>query len=128
MKSTGWRLLSRLRIPAMVVALSSANVSAHHSTAIFDMEKELKLTGVVKEFQFNNPHCFIQLLAQSEQGEVEWSIEMGSPTHLMRSGWKRNTLKSGDRIEVLIHPVREGGATGQFVSVSYTDGKPVLQP
>ena len=110
-----------------LLAISTA-AAAHHSTSMFDMEKAMTLTGVVKEFQFNNPHCFIQLLVPGEQGEVEWSLEMGSPIHLVRSGWKRNTLKPGDRIQVLIHPVKEGSGAGQFVSVSYADGKPVVQP
>jgi hypothetical protein len=65
----------------------------------------------------------------SEGGDtVEWSIEMSSPGHLIRSGWKRNTLKPGEKITVVIHPLREGSNGGSFVSATGADGKRVDGP
>jgi hypothetical protein len=98
---------------------------AHHSASIFDHQKQLTLSGTVKVFQFTNPHCWIQLLVSAGDGTAEWSIEMGSPAHLIRSGWKRNTLKPGDKITVLVNPLREGANGGGFVSAIGVDGNPI---
>jgi hypothetical protein len=96
--------------------------SAHHSAAMFDYPKVLTLAGTVREFQFNNPHCYIQLLVTDATGGVtEWSIEMGAPTHLFRAGWKPNTLKVGDKISVTLTPLRNGGNGGEFKSAVRSD-------
>jgi hypothetical protein len=100
-------------------------VRAHHSVSMFDSEKSVTLSGTVREFQFTNPHCFIQLMVPSEGGMVEWSVELASPAHLIRSGWKRNTLKAGDKITVIIRPARAGGNGGLFLSATGEDGKPI---
>ena len=72
---------------------------AHHSFAMFDQSKLVPLQGTVKEFRWTNPHVFIQLLVKNEDGtDEEWSIEMTSPEHLARVGWKPGTLKPGDKV------------------------------
>jgi hypothetical protein len=64
-------------------------------------------------------------MVPSEGGMVEWSVELASPAHLIRSGWKRNTLKAGDKITVIIRPARAGGNGGLFLSATGEDGKPI---
>jgi hypothetical protein len=96
--------------------LGAPGVRAHHSFAMFDDTRRVTLHGVVKEFRWNNPHVFIQLLAGGERGTEEWSIEMTSPEHLARAGWKPGTLKSGDEVTIVIHPSRDGSTGGQYVS------------
>jgi hypothetical protein len=100
--------------------------SAHHSAAMFDAGKEITLTGTVKEFQWMSPHCWIQLLVPDEAHPdampVEWGIEMDNPTGLSRHGWKPGSLKAGDRVVVVAHPLRDGTSGAQVVSVS-KDGK-----
>jgi Family of unknown function (DUF6152) len=117
---------------AMLIASSALligpPVSAHHSAAMFDHQKQVTLSGTVKTFQFTNPHCWIQLLVSDAGGTVEWSIEMSSPAHLIRSGWNRNTLRPGDKITVVIHPVREGSNGGSYVSATGADGKAIGAP
>ena len=95
---------------------------AHHSSAMFDAQKSVTLQGTVKAFQWTNPHCWIQLLVPTGTGATEWSIEMGSPLQVYRSGWRRSTLPPGTRLTVVIHPVRDGTHGGQFVSATATDG------
>ena len=96
---------------------AAAPVPAHHSFAMFDQSKSLKLQGTVREFRWTNPHVFIQLLTQGESGQdEEWSIEMTSPEHLARVGWRPHTLKSGDKVTVVVHPMREGVKGGQYLS------------
>jgi hypothetical protein len=111
---------------ALLALLVSEAASAHHSAAMFDAGKEITLTGTVKEFQWMSPHCWIQLLVSDEAhpdaAPVEWGIEMDNPTGLSRHGWKPGSLKSGDRVVVVAHPLRDGTSGAQVVSVS-KDGK-----
>ena len=98
---------------------------AHHSQAMFDTSKRLTLSGTVREFQFSNPHCYIQVLVPNPAGSgtIEWSVEMGAPTHLLRAGIYPNTLHAGERITVIIIPLRDGGKGGHYVSATGPDGK-----
>jgi len=106
-----------------VAALIALQALAHHSSAMFNDDKSVTLSGTVRSFQWTNPHCFIQVLVAGESGPVEWSVEMGSPSMLFRTGWKPGTLKAGDKITVVIHPVRDGTPGGRFVSATSVDGK-----
>ena len=106
--------------------LAAGPVSAHHSFAMFANEQELVLTGTVKEFQWTNPHTWIQLNVRNAQGQVEeWAIEGTSPNNLARRGWKRTSLKAGDQITVKIHPLRDGKKGGSFMSATFADGRVV---
>ncbi len=108
-----------------VVWLSIAGSAlAHHSPAIFDRTKEVKLVGVVKEFRWSNPHSWIEMTVRNAKGEAEaWSVEMGGPTQLVKAGWKSTTVKPGDEITVTIHPLRTTETSGQFVSITLSNGK-----
>jgi hypothetical protein len=101
------------------VALAAAPAFAHHSFAMFDNTKNVTLEGTVKEFQWTNPHSWIQIVAKDASGkEVEYSIEGGSPNGLARSGWKRTSLKPGDKAVLVMHPLKDGTAGGSLVTVS----------
>jgi hypothetical protein len=108
--------------------LAVGPVAAHHSAAMFDATKEVTLRGTVKEFQWMSPHCWIQLLVADAEhpnaAPVEWGIEMDNPMGLSRHGWKPGSLKAGDKIVVVAHPLRDGTSGGQVVSVT-KDGKPI---
>jgi hypothetical protein len=118
----------RLLVLLTALALSTGRAAAHHSAAMFDAGKQVTLTGTVKQFQWTSPHCWIQLLvsdpARPNAKPVEWGIEMDNPVGLSRYGWKPGSLKAGDRIVVVAHPLRDGAHGGQVVSVM-KDGKPV---
>jgi hypothetical protein len=103
-----------------LIALAAAPASAHHSFAMFDNQKNLSLDGTVKEFQWTNPHSWIQLVVKDPATgkDVEWSIEGGSPNGLSRSGWHRTSLKPGDKAVAIIHPLKDGTNGGSLVSVS----------
>jgi len=104
------------------------NTGAHHSAAMFDEQKSVTLQGTVKIFQWTNPHCWIQLLVSGQLEPVEWSVEMGSPSQLHNKGWKPRTLKAGDKIIVVIHPLRDGTSGGVFVSATDVAGSPLVTP
>ena len=117
----------KLVVAALALALVGAlPAESHHSAAMFDQQKTTTLVGTVKQFLWSNPHCFIQLTVKNEQGrDEEWSLEMTAPVHLQRLGWKRTSLKPGDRITVKIHPLRDGNKGGNVLEAIGADGKPV---
>jgi hypothetical protein len=107
----------------VALLLCGVPLFGHHSFAAFDMSKSITLSGVVKEFQWVNPHSWIQMMVTDSSGHaVEWSIEMSSPTSLARQGWKPKTLKPGDQITVTTHPLRDGRTGGSLVSAMLADG------
>ena len=107
-----------------VLAIAAQPAPAHHSFAMFDQEKVITLQGTVKEFQWTNPHSWIQVMVPGEGSKVtEWSVEMGGPGGLARKGWKPRTLKQGDKVTIVIHPLRDGGPGGSFVSVVLPNGQ-----
>jgi len=110
---------------AIVIAVS-ATVAAHHSPAVFDRTKELKLTGTVRSFKWQNPHTYLEIDVPAAKGKgVEtWTVEMTSPTYLVRAGWKNNSVKQGDKVTVTVNPVREGDVkAGIFKSIQLADGR-----
>ncbi len=92
---------------------------AHHAFAMFDANREVTLEGTVREFQWTNPHTWVQLLVKDAAGkEVEWSIEGASPNNLARFGWSRNSLKSGDHVQAVVHPLKDGSVGGSLVKIT----------
>ena len=112
-----------LGLAGIVVAMSAIPAVAHHSFAMFDAEKSNTLEGTVKEFQWTNPHSWILLMVNNDQGQPEqWAIEMGGPGGLARQGWVPKTLTPGMKIKTVIHPLRDGTNGGQFMAVTLPDG------
>lgn len=98
-------------------------VSAHHSFAMFDQTKTVTLKGKVLEFQWTNPHSWIELEVPNGHGGADkWSIELNSPNNLARQGWKRTMLKPGDAVTVTINPLRDGRKGGLFNTVLLPNG------
>ena len=111
-------------VVAVVVAIS-ATVAAHHSPAVFDRTKQVKLVGTVKAFRWQNPHTWLEVDVPGPKGKVEtWGVEMTSPTYLVRAGWKNNSVKPGDKVTVIVNPLREADVkSGIFVSITLADGR-----
>ena len=110
---------------AALMAMTSFPALSHHSYGMFDMQKTVPLKGTVKDFQWTNPHCFIQLVVQGKKGPEEWSIEMGSPLHLARNGWKQGSVRAGESITVEVHPLRDRTRGGSLASATDASGKPI---
>ena len=111
---------------AVALALAGGSAQAHHSFAMFDMTKEVTVSGTVKQFQWTNPHAYIQLMAKDAQGrDVEWSMEMGAPMYLYARGWRPSSLKAGMRISATINPLRNGKPGGVVRDVAGPDGKAI---
>jgi hypothetical protein len=118
----------RLTVLAVVILAAAVPVSAHHSFAEFDRTKEVTMTGVVRELQWNNPHAWIQVVVTDDKGrKTEWGFECGSPNMMVRTGWKRTTLKMGDRVVIVGNPLKNGRPNASLVRVTLPDGR-VLGP
>ena len=101
---------------------------AHHSPIVFDRTRQVTLTGVVTEFRWGNPHSWIHVDVADADGKVaNWSIEMNPASHLAREGWRSSTLKTGDKIVVVVYPLRNDEKGGQYISVTLPDGKKLGQ-
>ena len=115
--------LNYCRPCAALSVLPILAVHAHHSTAQFDKTTEVTLTGVVKEFQYTNPHSWLQLYVTSEDGEqVEWGIEGGSPNFLRRRGWTAKVLQPGDEVTAQVYVMSDGQPGAIMISVTLPDG------
>ncbi len=113
-------------ISASLVGLLAASeiVSAHHSNAMFDKSQAHQVTATVREFQWTNPHIWIQVLIENEDGEQEeWSIEGGGPNTLFRKGWRPNSFKPGDVVEFKLFPMHDGSNAALFVGARFSNGE-----
>ena len=96
----------------------------HHSFAMFDLEKQVTVEGTVKEFQWTNPHCWLQVtVPDGKGGTQEWSFEMGAMGMLARTGWKSTTVKPNDKVSVLMNPLKSGAPSGRLLKVTLPDGR-----
>lgn len=91
---------------------------AHHSDAGLDMERSITLDGTVTGYFWRNPHAYFTLESADENGDaVEWELQMGSTITMGRRGWSRDSLASGDRVTVQLHPAISGQPYGIVESV-----------
>jgi hypothetical protein len=96
---------------------------AHHSFAMYDNEHQVKMTGAVKVFQWTNPHVYIGLETLENGVAKEWTIECANPGILNRVGWKFNMIKPGDKLTLVMAPMRSGEAAGLLKEVTLPDGR-----
>jgi len=110
-----------------VVFLFSADIStAHHSSVMFDKATIVAVTATVKEFQWTNPHVWIQVIIKNDDDEMEeWSIEGLGPNSLFRKGWRPNSFIPGDVIEIKFNPMRDGSRAGGFIGARFADGSTI---
>ena len=107
-------------------ALGANSAGAHHSPVMFDMAQQVTMTGTVRDFQWTNPHSYIQLVVKNDQGQdVEWNLEMAAPTYLYNLGWRPASVKAGDTLVVTVAPLRKGGNGGLLRKAATADGKPI---
>lgn len=99
--------------------------SAHHSfSAVFDANMPVEVSGTVTEVEWMNPHAWIYIDAEDEDGEtVNWAFELGSPNGLIRRGWSRKSVQVGDEISVAGYKARDGSNRGNVKSIVLADGR-----
>jgi hypothetical protein len=95
----------------------------HHSNVAFEVTKVVTITGVVKEFQWRNPHTWVLLTVDDGNGhKADWSVEGRAPGVLLRAGWTKNSLRPGEKITVDMSPAKDGSTTGLIARVTKADG------
>jgi Family of unknown function (DUF6152) len=109
---------------ALVIALLlGVQLHAHHSGIMFDPVKQVTLKGTIKEFVFTNPHVTILITVTDDKGQaVDWSIEAASTQALVRSGWRRSSLKFGDSVTIVGRPLKDGRPGAVLVHLTLADG------
>jgi hypothetical protein len=116
-------MLKALGILALLTAVAVPAL-AHHSYAMFDSEQEVTQSGVVKRFLWTNPHSILIVSMPNANGELtDYYFEANGPGYLARNGWSRESVKPGDEITVVSHPLRDpDGAGGDLLTVTTTNG------
>ena len=112
----------RIGLVALLVALYAVPVATHHNfRAEFDINAPFTVTGTVTKLEWTNPHTWFYLDVTDETGAVvNWAMEMGSPNALMRAGWKRTSMNSGDVVRVEGYRSWERKNTGNARTVILT--------
>jgi hypothetical protein len=119
--------VARLLVAAALGTLAGV-ASAHHSGAMFDEQKEISVTGEVKEFQYTNPHSWLLVDVKGADGQVTtWGFEAEGPSTLLRAGIHRSDLAPGAKVTVTGHPMKDGRPAAAWVKATKEDGT-VMNP
>jgi len=103
-----------------ILGMFSDVAVAHHGVAGYDMTKTVTLRGTVAKFDWSNPHVVVYVDAKNEGGELQhWTIEFAAPIHMVRAGWTKNAMKSGDEITIDTHPSRNGAPVGISSTITF---------
>jgi hypothetical protein len=116
---------SALLVVGATVLLSTTQARAHHSHAMFDLEKEKTVTGAIKAFVFTNPHVYLYVnVTDKDSGETKtYIVEMSHVQNMMSRGIRASTFAPGDNITVTMNPLRDGRPGGNYVNVIDKNGK-----
>ena len=115
----------KLNTAAFTLAVLLAGTArAHHSPIVLDRTRQVTLAGVVTEFRWGNPHSWIHLDVADADGKVaSWSVEMDPASHLARDGWRSTLVKPGDKVTIVVYPLRNDEKGGQYRSITLPDGR-----
>ncbi|MFT3906235.1 MAG: DUF6152 family protein [Steroidobacteraceae bacterium] len=107
------------------MAVAAAPVWAHHSSALFDFTTSRTFSGTVKEFQWTNPHVWVQVITTGADGSgEEWSLESGSVLIMKNMlGWNRTMINAGDKVTVRVNPSRDGSRSGMLAMIELPSGR-----
>ena len=127
-------LVTRTIQLCVLSCLLSFPALAHHSTAAFDNEKVIKIEGTITQFRWTNPHASIKLEGDASEGpDGLWTVEMTAPNSLVQQGWKRTSLKVGDKVTMFVNPLKnaitlnDGSQGGLYIGVILADGNTLGQ-
>lgn len=117
-----------LAVVLVVFALTGASLLAHHSFAMFAMDRDVTYTGTITEWKWQNPHVHFTLHVTSGSGVNQdtvgtWDVEGGSINIMRRQGWTRSTLKAGDPATIVGHPMKDGSKGISLFYLLQSDGK-----
>ncbi len=107
------------------ILVTAQSSEAHHAfAAVFDRDDPISLTGTVTKVEWMNPHTWFYIDVENDAGDVEnWALELGSPNHLTRRGWSRDSLQIGQVVTVVGSRARAGGLIGAVRTVTLSTGE-----
>jgi len=118
------QILVRVLASAFAFAYALPAVGHHSFAATFDREQTVELKGTVTKVEWRNPHVWIYIDIENEQGETEnWGFEMGSPNGLIRLGWNRDSLQVGHVVTINGARARDGSLRGSVRAVTLSTGE-----
>jgi DNA/RNA endonuclease YhcR with UshA esterase domain len=122
------RLIRSLLLAVVVVSIASAPTArAHHSQSEFDLKAKVEVEGTVTKLEWKSPHGRLYVDVKNQKGETEnWNFELPSPNTLMRRGWTRDTLKTGDHVKVAGAPARSFPTIAIATSIKDANDKPLF--
>jgi len=107
-----------------VLVVTSVATFAHHSATMFDDKKTVTVQGVVREFQYTNPHSWLLVDVTGKDGKVTtWGFEAEGPTTLQRAGIRPSDLKKGTKLTITGNPMKDGKPAAIWVDAVREDGK-----
>src|SRR5579864_1676785 len=102
------------------LAILSTPVLAHHGVAGYDMTKTITVHGTVSKFDWSNPHVVVYVDAKNDTGEMQhWTIEFAFSLYMVRAGWSKSSMKTGDEITIDTHPSRNGAPVGISSTITF---------
>ncbi len=117
-------MLRETTLAGVVFSLLIAPAFPHHSFAMFDSDTIFERQARVVEFQWTNPHAWLEVMINDDQGQpTQWSLEMSSPGSLVRDGWRPTTVVPGDEVTVSFNPRRDGTPAGAFLTLVAPNGE-----
>lgn len=121
--------MKRLWIFGPALWLCSTTTFAHHSFAVFDKDTSITIHGTVVDFQWVNPHCWLDLDVKGDDGQVQkWGFEGAPPLMLRNMGVSKDSFKPGDEVVVMAHPRKDGVHAGSLMTVTTASGQFMLTP
>jgi hypothetical protein len=129
-RANGLYSVLQVALTAIIVSSLGANPArAHHSyAATYDVKQPVMVEGVVSKMSWRNPHAFLFVEAENEDGElVIWEFEMSPVVMLIRYGWKPEMLNDGDPVTVHGFKARTGSALRAAArDVTFNDGSTLI--
>jgi len=114
---------------AMSLLLLSRSVPAHHGTAIFDMTQSATIKGTVVDYELINPHVQMIIKVEQEGGKTQdWNVEAVSLNMMVRAGFRKDTLKTGDVVSVTGHPGKNGKPAMLLMKIVLANGQTLSAP
>lgn len=119
------RTCARLIVAGLLALAGAMPAAAHHSATMFDDEKNVTFTGVVKEFQYTNPHSWLIVDVTNEDGTVTtWGFEAEGPSRIRQAGIRKGDFPPGTKITITAHPMKDGRPAGAWThAIRLEDGK-----
>lgn len=115
-----------IKASVLYLALAAQPANAHHSYAMFDGTRTLKVSGTIAKLEWRNPHTYVWLYVRNDSsasGFDLYAFESAGPGVLSDRGWSKTSFVAGEKVTIEYWPLKDGRTGGHFVSATYADGR-----